>query len=452
MDLKQLIEKYNVPAPRYSCYPAPSYWDDKNPDAKKWLRTMGKALKGGKGAGLDMYIHMPFCDSLCTFCGFEKRITQNHYVEEIYIEALLKQWSIYLDHFGEKPLVSRLHMGGGTPTFFSPRNLERLFSGLLPSLDLKEDCEISFEAHPASATADHMQALYDFGFRTISFGVQDFNETVLKTINRIQTYENVKTAVETARKIGYTRVIFDLIYGLPYQNVSTITETMKKAVDFLPGTVAFYSYIHVPREQPAQRSFKDSALAHGAKKIHLFEAGAGILENAGYGQIGIDHFALPKDPLSSAYHERRISRGFTGYTHRLSDALLGLGAIAISDARTAYAQSLTSVEEFHDKVFSNTLPIARTHNMTSEDILLKEFINSVMCYGEAKWSQEIFDSLNPEAKYEVIQIQKEGLIEVNPRGFKVTKEGKPFLRNISMIFDARRHRSRNNDAVFSESI
>lgn len=453
MNLKQLIEKYNVPAPRYSCYPAPQYWEGNNRNQKRWLKTLKNVINAGNPAGLDLYIHMPFCDSLCTFCGYDKRITKNHFVEEIYIDALIRQWKIYLQNFEESPAIMRLHMGGGTPAFFSPKNLERLFSELMPTLNLTDDCEISFEAHPASASYEHLQTLYDFGFRTIRLGVQDFNENVLRTINRIQNYGDVKNSVEQARQIGYKRIVFDLIYGLPYQTLETVEDTIKKAIDFKPDAIAYYSYIHVPNERPSQKKFKESWLPQGVKKINLFDTGSDILQKAGYLQIGLDHFATKNDLLSKALQKGKLRRTFSGYTHFHSDALLGLGAIAISDIGAAYAQNMIGVEEFHEKVFSNSLPIQRTHYSTEEDILLKEFINDVMCYGKAKWSQEIFDSLNPDAKYEVIQIQKEGLIEVDRKGFIVTETGRPFLRNISMIFDARRHRSgQRYDNEFSGAI
>jgi len=417
------------------------------------MRAIRQAVGEDHSAGLDLYLHMPFCDSLCAFCGYEKRITQNHIVEDIYIEALVRQWEIYLRRFGGCPEIVRLHMGGGTPTFFSPQNLDRLFSRIMPTLNLRRNREISFEAHPATATKEHLQTLYGFGFRTIRLGVQDFDANVLQTINRRQSYEDVERTVETARQIGYKRIIFDLIYGLPFQSSDTVADTMRKAIAFRPDAIAFYSYIHIPGERPGQRKFKDSSLPQGLKKINLFNLGAGILQEAGYVQIGLDHFATKKDVLAKALKKRTLRRSFDGYTHFNCDALLGLGAIAISDAGTAYAQNMVSVEEFHDTVFSNTLPIQRTHFMSEEDILLKKFINDLMCYGEAKWSQAIFDSLNAEAKYEVIQIQKEGLIDVDTKGFKVTGLGRPFLRNIGMIFDACRHRApKKHDDAFSLAI
>lgn len=455
MDLKHLVEKYNVPAPRYNCYPAPPYWESKSIEPKKWLKAVLKEFeKTNTGSGMSLYVHMPFCDSLCTYCGFESRITQNHYVEEIYIDALKKQWKIYLNNFGAVPLVNRIHMGGGTPTFFSPANLDSLFSDLMPAIKFVDNAELWFEAHPNSTSIDHLKVLYDHGFRCASFGVQDFNEIVLKSINRIQPYENVKAAYENARKIGYKNIRFDLIYGLPNQSLASIKETVEKAGYFMPDSIAFYSYIHIPWERPSQKSFKETVIPQGTKKISLFEAGREALLKLGYKQVGIDHFALKKDPLYKAYKEKNISRGFTGYVTSKSDLLLGLGAIAISDARTAYAQNVVTVEEFHDKVFSNLLPLARTHYLSPEDLLLKDFIHDIMCKEEANWSQSIFDSLSPEAKYEVIQIQKDGLIEVSPKGFFITEKGKPFVRHICMIFDARHHRhlKSKSAASFSKTI
>ncbi len=452
MDIKQLIEKYNVPVPRYNCYPAPPYWDIRPTDPKKWLKAVSKAFSESNGMGL--YIHMPFCENLCTFCGFEKRITQNHFVEDIYIDALIKQWQIYLNHFDKVPQVNNLYMGGGTPTFFGPKNLDHLFQSILPTVSLNQSSEITFEAHPNNTSKEHLQVLYDHGFRTVSYGIQDFDETVLKSINRIQPFENVKSAINNARKIGYKRIKFDLIYGLPHQSAITMKNTMEKVADFMPDVIAFYSYLHVPWDRPSQKGIKDTTLPQGVKKINLFDIGKEYLLKLGYKQVGIDHFALKKDPLYKAYKEKNITRDFTGYNSSPSDMLIGLGAIAVSDVGTAYAQNIINVEDFHDKVFSNHLPLAQCHYLTPEDILLKKFIHDIICNGEAGWSQEIFDSLSPEAKYEVIQIQKENLIEVSNRGFSVTEKGWPFIRNICMIFDARHHKQSKNkkDLPFSTAI
>jgi oxygen-independent coproporphyrinogen III oxidase len=455
MDIKQLVEKYNVPVPRYNCYPAPPYWESKSIDTKKWLKAVLKAFeKSNANSGMSLYVHMPFCDSSCTFCGFEKRVTQNHFVEEIYIDALNRQWQMYLENFGEKPLAQRIHMGGGTPTFFSPANLDHLFSLLMPSLILSDEVEMCFEGHPNSTSIEHLKVLHNHGFRSVSYGVQDFNENILKAINRIQPFENVRNAVDNARQAGFNNIKFDLIYGLPFQTSTSIKETIRKVGDFMPDSIAFYSFIHVPWERPVQKGLKENTLPQGVKKRNLFEIGKEELLKLGYHQVGIDHFALKSDPLYDAYVEKRISRGFAGYTTSKTDLMVGLGAMAISDAGTAYAQNVISVEDFHDQVFANVLPLSKIHYLSTEDLLLKEFIHDIMCKEEASWSQELFDTLNPDAKYEVIQIQKDGLIDVSTKGFVVTEKGKPFIRNICMIFDSRHHKHTlsKSQAMFSKSI
>ncbi|MGK7394804.1 MAG: oxygen-independent coproporphyrinogen III oxidase [Candidatus Cyclobacteriaceae bacterium M3_2C_046] len=455
LDTKQLFEKYNKPAPRYTSYPASKYWDNKSPDAKKWLKTVRKNFeKFNQEGGIGLYVHMPFCESLCTFCGFEKRITTNHFVEEIYVDALIKHWQIYLDNLSEKPKVKMLHMGGGTPTFFAPENLKKLYTSIISTIDVPEEHEYIFEGHPNSTELEHLQVLYDLGFRKVSYGIQDFNPQVQKSINRVQEFDKVQEVVENSRKVGYNTVKFDLIYGLPYQNANTIKETIEKVGQIMPEQIAFYSYIHVPWERPSQNSFKENSLPQGLKKRSLFEVGKEELQKLGYEQVGMDHFALKSNSLYQAYKNKQLKRNLTGYSHLDVEMLLGIGAIALSDGGCAYAQNTVSVEDYHDKVFSGNLPLAKTHFLNKEDCLLKNFIQDIMCKEEAKWSQELFDSLNPEAKYEVIEIQKDGLIDVSNKGFIVTDKGKPFVRSISLIFDARYHKKPHSkkEVMFSSTI
>lgn len=440
MDLKQLTETYDIPTPRYNCYPATPYWKA-SANSGKWLQAVRKAYKSlDRDSGMILYLHMPFCESLCRFCGFDKRITRNHFMEEIYIEALSKEWSLYRKQLADKPRIRQIYMGGGTPTFFSPRNLETLYRDIIPGIEFTATKDLTFESHPHTTSEDHLSTLYDFGFRSVSFGIQDFNEKTLKLINREQPYEKVKFIVNRARQIGYSSVKFDLIYGLPTQTTATIKSTIEKVGQFMPNVVAFYSYMHLPWEQPGQLAIKESTIPGSLKKRKLMETGREELEKLGYKKAGLDHYVLKGEPLYHAMKTGKLKRNFIGYSHIDSPLLLGLGAIAVSETEQAYAQNIVNVENYHDRVFSNQIPAQKMHFLSKEDQLIKGFIHDLMCRLKANWSQELFDTLSPETKYEIIRIQKAGLIDMNPRGLEVTKRGAPFLRYICMVFDAAHQR------------
>jgi oxygen-independent coproporphyrinogen-3 oxidase len=274
-----LIEKYNVPAPRYTSYPTVPGWDKAVPDAGRWLGVVKRTFDESNDArGISLYIHLPFCESLCTYCGCNTRITRNHGVETGYVEAVLREWQIYLRTFGRKPVLRELHLGGGTPTFFSPANLRKLLEGIFADSILHPDREFSFEGHPNNTTAGHLQTLYELGFRRVSFGIQDCDEKVQRTINRVQPFENVRRVTEQARRIGYQSVNFDLIYGLPYQTLESVAATIDQVATLRPDRIAFYSYAHVPWIKPGQRSYTDKDLPADAYKRALYELG---LENSG---------------------------------------------------------------------------------------------------------------------------------------------------------------------------
>ncbi|MFA7445020.1 MAG: radical SAM protein, partial [Flavobacteriaceae bacterium] len=227
--MNTLIRKYNVPCPRYTSYPTVPYWEEDLFSYDQWTASVKKSfLESNDSQGISLYIHLPFCESLCTFCGCNKRITKQHSVEDPYIEAVLKEWELYCNLFDKKPHIKELHLGGGTPTFFSPENLKRLLNGIFEKSRVDESPELSFEGHPNNTTREHLQLLYDLGFRRVSFGVQDYSPTVQKAIHRIQPFENVQKVTEWAREIGYESVSHDLIFGLPFQTMADITDTIEK--------------------------------------------------------------------------------------------------------------------------------------------------------------------------------------------------------------------------------
>jgi oxygen-independent coproporphyrinogen III oxidase len=298
-----LIQKYNVPGPRYTSYPTVPYWDEGSFTTSLWKETLVRSfLESNASEGISLYIHLPFCESLCTFCGCNKRITKRHDVEHPYIDAVLKEWQLYCELLPKKPIIKEIHLGGGTPTFFSPKNLERLINGLFENAIKHPEHEFSFEGHPNNTTRAHLQKLYDLGFRRVSFGVQDYSDTVQKAIHRIQPFHNVAKVTFWAREIGYTSIGHDLIFGLPFQRLHDVIDTIDKTNSLQPDRLAFYSYAHVPWiKGNGQRGFKDDDLPQDEEKRLLYELGKKRLSENGYHEIGMDHFALGSDSLYQSF-------------------------------------------------------------------------------------------------------------------------------------------------------
>ncbi|WP_439880116.1 oxygen-independent coproporphyrinogen III oxidase [Pontibacter sp. MBLB2868] len=451
---EHLIQKYNVPAPRYTSYPTVPYWNKDVPEAKHWMEVVKHTFDESNATkGISLYIHLPFCEVLCTYCGCNTRITKNHSVEEGYIHAILSEWRLYLEQFTERPIIRELHLGGGTPTFFKPENLRYLLEGIYEGAILHPQKEFSFEGHPNNTTTAHLQTLYDLGFRRVSYGIQDFDPKVQITINRIQPFENVKHVTEEARRIGYDSVNFDLIYGLPYQTQQSVSETIDKVAELMPDRIAFYSYAHVPWVKPGQRSYSDKDLPDNAEKRALYDLGLQKFKALGYTDIGMDHFALPQDALCKALQQKELHRNFMGYTTCQTDLLIGLGTSSISDAKYGYMQNLKKVETYKEAVLNGELAVLKGHFLTEEDLLMKEAILDIACRGELSITSQLLALLPGDAFEELNQMQDEGLIELSDKALKVTRLGRAFTRNICMVFDLKLRQSEPSEQqIFSKAI
>src|SRR5687767_1444135 len=265
-----LIRKYNQPVPRYTSYPTVPVWHEQL-DAAEWQQAFRQRFdEQNHTSGVSLYVHLPFCESLCTYCGCNKKITTNHKVEDEYLLAIEKEWKLYRRLMNQTPVIREIHLGGGTPTFFSPANLKRLLNALLKNSIIHPKHEFSIEGHPNNTTKEHLQLLYSMGFRRISYGVQDMDPEVQRIINRIQPIENVRLATENARAAGFTSVNFDLIYGLPLQSIQSIEKTIQQTIELKPDRIAFYSYAHVPWTSKAQRLFNETHLPGAEEKIQLY--------------------------------------------------------------------------------------------------------------------------------------------------------------------------------------
>jgi oxygen-independent coproporphyrinogen III oxidase len=447
----ELIKKYNHPVPRYTSYPTVPLWDGMIHTAD-WENLVRKAFQlNGEKEGLTLYIHLPFCESLCTYCGCTKRITKNHQVEDPYLEAIFREWSHYLGLFEGIPKIAGIHLGGGTPTFFSPQNLKLLISKILKSAEVLPDHEFSFEGHPNNTTFEHLQELAILGFDRVSYGIQDFDLTVQKAIHRIQPFERVREATENARKLGYSSVNFDLIYGLPNQTLETLRHTFDKVSELRPDRIAFYSYAHLPSAFPAQKSFENS-LPNEHEKRALYEFGKGLLLDMGYEEIGMDHFALPDDPLCLAKSSGNLHRNFMGYTTSPSEMLIGLGASSISDIGLGFAQNEKNIELYEQILKENLLPVIKGHIQTTEDRLIRRLIMNLICQGEAEIPLVIWEKLPYESLKMLFEMEDEGLIARNGLTISVSADGMAIVRNICAQFDLRMITSKAEKITFSKSI
>lgn len=452
---QSLINKYNVAGPRYTSYPTVPYWDLGSFSLAKWKDSLKRAFnESSTSEGLSLYIHLPFCESLCTFCGCHKRITKRHEVESPYIKAVLKEWSLYIELLGSKPKIKELHLGGGTPTFFSPENLIFLISGLLDEAKLAEDYEFSFEGHPNNTTEAHLQTLFNLGFRRVSYGVQDYNLTVQKAINRVQPFENVKRATDLARKIGYTSVGHDIIFGLPFQTEEDVIETINKTKALMPDRIAFYSYAHVPWiKGNGQRGFSENDLPTPESKRQQYEIGKQHFENAGYVEIGMDHFSLKSDSLYKTMENKTLHRNFMGYTASKTQAMIGLGVSSISDSWYGFSQNVKSNEEYYKLLEQDIIPVFKGHILNTKDLVIRKHILNLMCNFETFWENEHleFEEL-PEVLIKLKEFEQDGLLQFETKQVTVTKKGKPFIRNICMAFDVLLQRKKPDTQLFSMTI
>ena len=449
-----LIDKYNIPGPRYTSYPTVPFWDEAGFTADLWQQSVIRSFNESNDAeGISIYIHLPFCEQLCTFCACHKRITKQHSVETPYLESVLKEWDLYLKLFGKKPKIKELHLGGGTPTFFSPENLKILLEGIFAHAEIAENPEFSFEGHPNNTTREHLQTLYDLGFRRCSFGVQDYDPQVQKAINRIQPFENVERVTNWAREIGYKGVSHDLVFGLPFHTWEKMEFTIRKTLELKPDRLAFYSYAHVPWiKGVGQRGFDENDLPSGEEKRKLYENGKKLLEELGYKEVGMDHFALEHDDLYQSMVSGDIHRNFMGYSSSKTQLMVGLGMSAISDSWYAFAQNNKTVEEYQKLVEEGIIPVVKGHILSEEDLNIRQHILNLMCRLETSWDlQTAFPEL-PSALEALKEMEADGLVEISDNSIKITEKGRAFTRNVAMTFDLRMMRNKPETRIFSMTI
>ena len=450
-----LFQKYNVPGPRYTSYPTVPYWEDSSFSYEKWLDSVRISfIESNSTQGISLYIHLPFCESLCTFCGCHKHITKRHEMEDPYIQNVLKEWHLYLAVLPSRPRIKEIHLGGGTPTFFSPENLQYLIDQIFEGADRAEGFQFSFEGHPNNTTREHLQRLYDLGFTRVSYGVQDYSPEVQKAIHRIQPFANVERVTLQAREIGYSSISHDLVFGLPFQKEEDMCYTIDCTNRLRPDRISFYSYAHVPWVKgTGQRGFDENDLPTPDQKRHLYEIGKQQLLDNGYIEIGMDHFALPSDEMYESFVRGTLHRNFMGYTASKTQLMIGLGISAISDSWYGFAQNVKTIKEYEEVLSQDRIPVYRGHILSEEDLILRRHILNLMCQFHTSWEMpQLQFAEAEEVKMRLSEMEKDGLIHLLPQGIEVTDVGKPFVRNICMAFDLRLQRNVPTTRIFSMTI
>jgi oxygen-independent coproporphyrinogen-3 oxidase len=449
-----LLRKYNVPGPRYTSYPTVPYWDT-TPTEAQWIDRVANAIATDTThTGASLYLHIPFCRSLCTYCGCNMRVTRNHGLVMPYVDAMLREYGMYLERLGRDKLhIGEIHIGGGTPTFLRADELDALLGGLLSRATVAPNASLSLEVDPRTTTRDQLEVLQRHGFNRISLGVQDFDPRVQDIVNRTQSEEMVRDVTEMSRELGFLSVNFDLIYGLPLQTLESITATMDAVVRLKPDRIAFYAYAHVPWIKPSQRRFTEADLPEGDAKRALYELGRERLEAAGYVEVGMDHFALPTDDLLLAAKAGHLHRNFMGYTPAFTRPLIGLGVSSIGDAGDAFVQNEKNLQQYEERIAKGELPIQRGHLLDQEDSVLRGHILNLMTRLETQWDAAhdytpFLDSVAPRLE----ELRKDRLLETNGTKIHVTEAGRAYLRNVCMAFDARLIRKAPATQLFSQTV
>ncbi len=446
----ELLTRFDVPGPRYTSYPTADRFVEafSQVDLHQALDVRNHGL-GQKNRPLSIYVHIPFCESLCYYCACNKIITKHHEKAEPYLRYLAKEVELYTSSIGIGQSVSQLHLGGGTPTFLSDDELRELMAVLKRSFSFVAGGEYSVEVDPRTVNDERLALLYELGFNRLSFGVQDFDPEVQKAVHRIQPAEQVFALVASARKMGFESINVDLIYGLPKQTPESFDRTLKQINELRPDRIALYAYAHLPERFKPQRRILAAELPVASSKIAMLSRSMDALMNAGYVYVGMDHFALPDDALAVAKRQGRLHRNFQGYSTQPDCDLIGLGVSAIGRMGGTYSQNAKTMEEYVDMLDNGNLPIVKGLALSRDDLIRRAWIMAIMCQGHIQ-----FDAFNEAwlidaKKYfapelgQLETLQSQGLVELTDGGLQVTPMGWFFVRGVAMVFDKYLQADRN---------
>ncbi len=438
-----LLRRLDVPGPRYTSYPTADRFVEAfgANEYRQALRQRAQGAVVGGAAPLSLYIHIPFCESLCYYCACNKIITKHHSRGREYLADLQREVDLHVAELGRSQPVSQLHLGGGSPTFLDDHELADLMTMLRGAFKVLPEAEVSIEVDPRTATRERLRNLHAMGFNRVSFGVQDFDPDVQAAVHRIQSFESVQELVAEARALRFESINADLIYGLPKQTPESFKRTIAQIAELRPTRIALYAYAHLPQRFKPQRRIDDHALPTAEQRIHMLRAGiAGFIAN-GYVYIGMDHFALPGDALAIAKRQGRLHRNFQGYTTQPDCDLISLGVSAIGRVGATYSQNAKTLPEYHDALAQGNFPIVRGLALTRDDLLRRAVIMALMCQGRVEVEsielahlvkmRDVFAHEFEELK----SLEKMGLVEVSDTEIQVTAMGWFFVRAVAMVFD-----------------
>lgn len=441
--LEPLLTKYDVYGPRYTSYPTALQFTEAFTveDYQHHAQDSNELLVPRP---LSLYIHIPFCHSLCYYCGCNKVVTHKPEAAANYLDYLFREIEMQGKLFADDRLVQQIHFGGGTPTYLSSAQLREIMEVIAQSfhLGLPDSLELGIEIDPRSVDEKQIHDLLDLGFNRISIGVQDFNPEVQEAINRVQSVASIQNIMTAARERKVQSISLDVIYGLPKQTLETFDDTLNQVIALKPDRIALYNYAHMPQRIPSQRLIHASDLPSADEKMAIFIDSVKRLTQAGYVYIGMDHFALPDDNLSKALDEGSLQRNFQGYSTNAECDVIGLGVSAISRINDSYSQNITRLSGYREAIDQGSLAIAKGISLTRDDTIRAALIQSIMCSGEVIFSDfnerhDIFFHQYFRSELSRMgDLQEDGLLELNEKSLRVTEKGRLFLRNIAITFDA----------------
>lgn len=453
---EELIRRFDKLGPRYTSYPTADRFHPEFTESSYISYLEQRATPGAKNPPLSIYVHLPFCESLCYFCACNKIITQDHSRTTEYLRYLAKEMALVAQRIGPDRRTAQLHFGGGTPTFLSPAELRELMAMLRGHFDFLPDAELGIEIDPRTVNDDTMAMLAELGFNRTSFGVQDFDPAVQQSVNRIQPYEMVEKAVTASRKAGFESINADLIYGLPKQSLESFDRTLDRVIELAPERIALYNYAHLPSRFKAQRLIVAADLPSAELRLQIFLMSVRRLLDAGYIYIGLDHFSKPDDELNKARLDRSLHRNFQGYTTRADCDLIGFGVSAIGKVGHSYSQSVRTVKAYYEHLDADQLPIEKGFSLSADDVLRRQVIMELMCSGPVNFAaiNQVhgidFRSYFADELAQLQLYQDAGLIKVDDHSIAVTPKGRMFVRAVGMVFD--KYLAQQTSAKYSKLI
>ena len=435
-----MVARHDGSGPRYTSYPTADRFESGSVSAS-YIQALRDRDAGHADAPLSLYVHIPFCDTVCYYCACNKVVTKHKFRADPYLDDLEKEIGLIRSLFRQPPVVSQLHFGGGTPTFLTNEQMTRLLEMLKANFEFAADAECSVEIDPRRLAPGALALMAQYGFNRMSLGVQDVDPKVQQAINRIQPAEVTQAVLEQARELGYRSINMDLIYGLPLQSVNTMHTTLKTVLQWRPDRIALYSYAHLPDRFKPQRRIDSEAIPSPQEKLAMFKLAVTTLLDAGYVYIGMDHFALPDDELALSLDQGTLQRNFQGYSTRADCDLIALGASAISRIGHVYAQNARTLEQYHELLAAGELPLIRGLVMSRDDEIRRDAIHSLLCQStlsfetmSQRWGIDARQYFNQDLEA-LEPLRADGLVHVDPQEVVITPKGRFLSRVVAMRFD-----------------